>query len=196
MSAPFFSNTQALEVALLLPGSPYQADENDASSLLRQTCAEQEGQLHTLALLSAYLALASAGRKRQVLADEMNMLRELVEAVWCELGCAFPDRVVQTARTAVRTRSAAKYKRTGKPAMSKEPCSKAPACWTDVFTYISRGEDVFTIKRSPAFHGMSALEPHSFPPILGKYSSAEVGNPRNEGFHGRGLVSVSVRLAL
>lgn len=101
MSAPPFSRAQALVTVSTLLNSSYQKENADANRLLLQTCVEQQGRLHALALLADYLALPLAGRKRQVLAGEGNALRELIETVWCELDYVFPDRVVQAARSAV-----------------------------------------------------------------------------------------------
>jgi hypothetical protein len=96
MSAPCFFHAQACgEVPLLLSGNPDQVAEDEASCLLLQTCAEQEGRCHALVLLATYLARPLAGRKRRVLEEELKNLRELVHAVWCEWSCAFPDRIVQ-----------------------------------------------------------------------------------------------------
>jgi len=85
----------------IVRGSAYQQDEGQPSSLLEETCAEQFGRLHTLCLLSVYLATATGGRRRQAVVDEEKALRALYEAVWGELEFAFPAAVVLSARQAV-----------------------------------------------------------------------------------------------
>jgi hypothetical protein len=86
---------------MLFPGSCYGMDEGNPSSLFRQTCLEQIGRLHTLDLLSAYLAAGAGSRKRAALTREVKAMREIYEAVWCELGCAFSSAILMQAREAV-----------------------------------------------------------------------------------------------
>ncbi len=78
-----------------------QGDEDFSSSLLRQTCLEQQSRLHTLMLLSDYLLSTPGSRKQQLLAAEWKALRELYESVWEELSSAFEEPVVSDARAAV-----------------------------------------------------------------------------------------------
>jgi hypothetical protein len=85
----------------LLPGSCYGMDEGNPSSLFHQTCREQIGRLHTLDLLSAYLTAGAGSRKREAVAQEVMAMREIYEAVWCELGFAFSSAIVTQAREAV-----------------------------------------------------------------------------------------------
>ena len=103
MSAP--STAAVPRRSLVLPpifrNSRYESDSEHSLSLLAVTCSEQQGRLHTLNLLSEYVASGAAGRKRQLVTREMQALRELYEAIWCELGCAFSDRIISSARTAV-----------------------------------------------------------------------------------------------
>lgn len=103
MTAPSVSapSRQALFVPEILRESRYEAESEYSLNLLAATCSEQTGRLHTLSLLSEYLASGAGGRKRQLVAKEIEALRELYEAVWCELGCAFSDPVVRSAREAV-----------------------------------------------------------------------------------------------
>jgi hypothetical protein len=63
-------------------------DEAHPSSLLSQTCLEQQGRLHALRLLTDYLP-RSRGLQRQLLETEARTLGELYEAVWGQLECAF-----------------------------------------------------------------------------------------------------------
>jgi hypothetical protein len=84
----------------ILRDSPYTNDRGHFLNLLASVCSEQQGRFHTLQLLSEYLA-ARAGRKHQVAASEMKALRELYEATWCELNCAFPAELVRWAKAAV-----------------------------------------------------------------------------------------------
>jgi hypothetical protein len=92
---------QALFIPEIVCASRYEVDSECSTSLLATTCSEQKGRLHTLSLLSEYLASGAGGRKRQLVAKEMQALRELYETVWCELGCAFSDPVVYSVREAV-----------------------------------------------------------------------------------------------
>ena len=103
MSAlPFLATrNQAIAVPPILHDSRYESDSEYSLKLLAATCWEQEGRLHTLNLLSDYLASSAGGRKRQLLAKELQALRDLYEAVWCEPGCAFGDLVICSAREAV-----------------------------------------------------------------------------------------------
>lgn len=103
MSALFFPGLlrQGRTISPILHGSRYELDSEYSLHLLAVTCSEQEGRLHTLNLLSEYLASGAGGRKRQLVAKEVQALRELYEAVWCELGCAFNDPVIRSAREAV-----------------------------------------------------------------------------------------------
>ena len=107
MSAPSFPTfaRQALGIPPITHGSRYEPDCECVLSLLAVTCAEQEGRLHMLTLLSAYLASGAGGRRRQFVAKEMQALRDLYEAVWCELGCAFSDDFVRMTRRAVERQS-------------------------------------------------------------------------------------------
>jgi hypothetical protein len=52
-------------------------------------------------LISEYLAYGVSDRKRQLVAREMQALSEWYEAASYELGCAFSDRIVRSARAAV-----------------------------------------------------------------------------------------------
>ncbi len=87
----------------LLPGSSYQEDEDCASSLLQQTCIEQEWRLHTLFLLDDYLSRKHGGRKYELIQSERRMLHELYEAVWAELGLAFRQDIVAALQAAVES---------------------------------------------------------------------------------------------
>jgi hypothetical protein len=82
MSAP--SVTAVSRRDLILPpifrDSRYESDREYSLSLLAVTCSEQQGRLHTLNLLSEYLASSAGGRKRQLVTREMQALSELYEA--------------------------------------------------------------------------------------------------------------------
>jgi hypothetical protein len=103
MSAPSMAAVSRRDLMLppVFRDSRYQSDSEHSPSLLAVTCSEQQGRLHTLNLLSEYLASGAGGRKRQLVTREMQALSELYEVVWCELGCAFSDRIISSARTAV-----------------------------------------------------------------------------------------------
>lgn len=92
---------QGLAVPPILRDSRYESDSEYSLHLLAATCSEQEGRLDMLKLLSDYLASGAGGRKRQLAAKELQALRDLYEAVWSELGCAFSDPVVRSAREAI-----------------------------------------------------------------------------------------------
>ncbi|HEX7362288.1 MAG TPA: hypothetical protein VF283_17490 [Bryobacteraceae bacterium] len=93
MSAPF-----PLGPVPILRGSRYAAY---SLSLLASACAEQKGRLRALVLLFDYLASGAGGRKRELIAKEMQALLDLYEAVWCELDDAFGARTIRSAREAV-----------------------------------------------------------------------------------------------
>jgi hypothetical protein len=95
-------NIQPGEV-FLLPGGRYQEDEANASALLKQTCLEQHGRLHTLFLLDQYLARTHSARKHRLIAQEKRSLADLYEAVWSELRLAFPQNVVDSVRQLIET---------------------------------------------------------------------------------------------
>ena len=86
---------------VIFDDSRYEGDEDFSSSLLQQTCFEQQGRLRTLMLLSDYLATPPGSRKQQLLAGEWKALRELYESVWEELSSAFEERIVSDARAIV-----------------------------------------------------------------------------------------------
>ena len=84
--------------AAVLADSPYERDEAHASSLLSRTLEEQAGRFHTLALLANYLAQQpTSSRNHQLLSKEYKALQDLYEAVWYELGCAFPADTIDQA---------------------------------------------------------------------------------------------------
>ena len=84
--------------AAVLVDSPYERDEAHASSLFQQTLEEQAARFHTLALLSDYLAQQpTSSRNHQLLTKEFKALQDLYEAVWWELGCAFPADTIDQA---------------------------------------------------------------------------------------------------
>lgn len=107
MSAPSFPTfaRQGFAIPPIVHGNRYELECECACSLLAVTCAEQEGRLHMLTLLSAYLASGAGGRKRQFVAKEMHALADFYEAVWCELGCAFSNDFVRVTRRAVEGQS-------------------------------------------------------------------------------------------
>jgi hypothetical protein len=107
MSAPPFPTfaRQGLAIPPIVHENRYELECECARSLLAVTCAEQEGRLHMLTLLSAYLASGAGGRKRQFVAKEMQALRDLYEAAWCELGCAFSDDFARMTRRTVERQS-------------------------------------------------------------------------------------------
>jgi hypothetical protein len=72
--------------------------EDEASSLLPQTCLEQFARLHTLRLLSDYLAARAGTRKRQVIAKERKALHDLYETVWNEVASTLSTEVAERAR--------------------------------------------------------------------------------------------------
>ena len=85
---------------LILPDSPYGSEEPQASSLLRAASQEQQARWHTIQLLSQYLASGSA-RKRELIAKELKACRQLYEAVWAEMSCAFHSTLVETTRRSI-----------------------------------------------------------------------------------------------
>jgi hypothetical protein len=98
MTSPVTSFSTILAI---LPGSRYEQDGAQASSLLETTCQEQQGRFHTLLLLDDYLVRQHSGRKHQLIEAEERTLRELYEAVWVELGTAFSEAVVNASRQQV-----------------------------------------------------------------------------------------------
>ena len=85
----------------VLPGSRYKQDGAKASSPFETTCSEQQDRFHTLLLLDDYLTRRHSGPKHQLIEAEERSLRDLYEAVWGELGIAFPQNVVDDARQKV-----------------------------------------------------------------------------------------------
>jgi uncharacterized protein YoaH (UPF0181 family) len=84
-------------------GLDHQSEETDgaqASSLFRLTAEEQQARWHTIQLLSQYLASGSA-RKRELIAKELKACRQLYEAVWAEMSCAFHSTLVETTRRSI-----------------------------------------------------------------------------------------------
>ena len=92
---------QAPATLATLPRSRYEQDGAQASSLFETTCSEQQGRFHTLLLLDDYLTRRHSGRKHQLIETEERSLRDLYEAVWGELGIAFPQNLVDDARQIV-----------------------------------------------------------------------------------------------
>lgn len=104
MTAPSMPAVSHRDLVLppIFRASRYEPDSSEHPlRLLAVTCCEQQGRLHTLNLLSEYLASGAGGRKRQLVAKEMQALSELYEAVWCELGCGFSDSLIRSARETV-----------------------------------------------------------------------------------------------
>jgi hypothetical protein len=85
---------------LIVPASPYGSDEAQASSLFRVTLEEQQARWHTIQLLSDYLASGTA-RKRTIIAKELEACRQLYEAVWVEMSCAFAWTLLETTRQTI-----------------------------------------------------------------------------------------------
>lgn len=88
-------------IPAIIHESRYEADDEYSLALLAATCSEQERRLHTLTLLSEYVASGAGGRKWLLVTKEIQALTDLYEAVWCELGCAFDSHVVRSARAAL-----------------------------------------------------------------------------------------------
>jgi hypothetical protein len=95
------SLTPVPAILAIVPGSRYEQDGAQASSLLETTCREQEGRFHTLLLLNDYLVRRHSGRKHQLIEAEERSLRDLYEAVWTELATAFAQPIVDNARQRV-----------------------------------------------------------------------------------------------
>ncbi len=86
----------------ILADSRYEADEDNSSFLLSQTCNEPAARFHTLLLLRNYSSDQTfSSRKRKLLTDECLSLTDLYEATWCELASAFGARVVASTRTEI-----------------------------------------------------------------------------------------------
>lgn len=94
------SASSPLDPVPILRGSRYEADAGYSLCLLASACAEQKGRLRALVLLSEYLASGAGGRRRELISKEMQALRDLYKAVWCELGGAFGDEVIRAVREA------------------------------------------------------------------------------------------------
>ena len=88
----------------LFQDRPSAVDNGVSQSLLAATCAEQQARLHTLLLLSDYLAMGCcAGRRRQLVCAERRALLDGYEDLWGELEGILSQQWVKSARASVES---------------------------------------------------------------------------------------------
>ena len=75
-------------------------DREQTLSLFDLAAEEQQARWHTIQLLSDYLASGTA-RKRTIIAKELEACRQLYEAVWVEMSCAFAWTLLETTRQTI-----------------------------------------------------------------------------------------------